>query len=128
MNPDNRNRALDNLRLVVRLDPRMIKGYAVLAKELLYGEINNGLKSRNKKDYTHNSLRQRQGLLQHLDNVSSPDLIECKEIISKGLSIEPTNDSLLKLQSELDLVMKYGRNNVQTRMMNVGSFGWSRGN
>ena len=128
MNPDNRNRALDNLRLVVRLDPRMIKGYAVLAKELLYGEINNGLKNRNKKEHTHNSLRQRQGLLQHLDNVSSPDLIECKEIISKGLSIEPTNDSLLKLQSELDLVIKYGRNNIQTRMMNVGSFGWSRGN
>jgi len=128
MNPDNRNRALDNLRLVVRLDPRMIKGYAVLAKELLYGEINNGLKNRNKKEHTHNSLRQRQGLLQHLDNVSSPDLIECKEIIYKGLSIEPTNDSLLKLQSELDLVIKYGRNNIQTRMMNVGSFGWSRGN
>jgi len=128
MNPDNRNRALDNLRLVVRLDPRMIKGYAVLAKELLYGEINNGLKNRNKKEHTHNSLRQRKGLLQHLDNVSSPDLIECKEIIYKGLSIEPTNDSLLKLQSELDLVIKYGRNNIQTRMMNVGSFGWSRGN
>eukprot|EP00804_Cyclotella_cryptica_P009348 CCRYP_009005-RE/>CCRYP_009005-RE protein AED:0.47 eAED:0.47 QI:20/0.5/0.33/1/0/0.33/3/0/182 len=37
---DSRQRALDNLRLVIQLDPNMIQAYVVLANELFYGEIN----------------------------------------------------------------------------------------
>lgn len=132
-NSDCRKRALDDLRLVIHLEPQMIKGYEVLAKELLYGDINDVSNVDKKKmdllQYkSNNSIRRRQGLMQQLDNTSSPELLECKETLRKGLSIDPTNSSLLKLQSELNLVMKYGRNNTQTRMMNVGSFGWSCAN
>ena len=120
---DSRRRALDNLRLVIQLEPKSIKGYITLSKELLYGGINDGLQTTTR----HSTIRKRQGLIQQLDNTSTPGLLECKETIRKGLIIDPSNDALLKLQSELDLVMKYGRNNVQTRMMNVGSFGWQGG-
>ena len=125
-----RQRALDNLRLIIQLNPKMIEGYIVLSKELLYGEINDDIRQHQRiKSVDHAnrySIRNRQskGLMQQLDN-STPDLIECRETIRKGLSIDSTNASLLKLQSELDLILKYGRNNVQTRMMNIGSFGWS---
>eukprot|EP00956_Cyclotella_meneghiniana_P017120 scaffold27601_cov69-Cyclotella_meneghiniana.AAC.9 len=111
----------------------MMKCYTLLAKELLYREVNkedesiegrhNNINSIQNAS-TNNSLRRRQGIMQQIDN-TTPNLVECKEIIRKGLSLEPTNESLLKLQSELNLVIKYGRNNAQTKMMNVGSFGWS---
>ena len=133
INSDNHQRALDNLRLVIQINPEMMKCYTLLAKELLYREVNkedesiegrhNNINSIQNAS-TNNSLRRRQGIMQQIDN-TTPNLVECKEIIRKGLSLEPTNESLLKLQSELNLVIKYGRNNAQTKMMNVGSFGWS---
>lgn len=133
INSDNHQRALDNLRLVIQINPEMMKGYTFLAKELLYREVNkedesivgrhNNINSIQNAS-TNNSLRRRQGIMQQIDN-TTPNLVECKETIRKGLSLEPTNESLLKLQSELNLVIKYGRNNAQTKMMNVGSFGWS---
>lgn len=128
-----RKRALDNLRIIIQLEPFNIKAYEVLATELLYGEINNGsisghARRQEKQQPTIGSIRHRQGLLQQLDIASSPDLAECKNTILRGLKIDPSNDSLLKLQSELNLVMKYGSSNVQTRMMNVGSFGRTNNN
>ncbi|KAL7485118.1 hypothetical protein ACHAW6_010736 [Cyclotella cf. meneghiniana] len=130
---DSRERALDNLRMVIQLDPDMIQAYEILAKELLYGEINDVSKIENKNrpekssiqyPTTNSSLRHRRGLIQQLDISPSPNLAECRDTIKKGLLINPMNQSLLKLESELHLVMKYGRSNAQTRMMNVGSFGW----
>lgn len=118
-----RDHALDNLRLVTQLDPKSIKSYVALSKELLYGEINNR-SNENKCPSTTTSMRHRRELMQHLDKTSSEVLTECREVIRKGLAVDRTNESLLKLQSELNLVTKYGKNNVQTRMMNVGSFGW----
>jgi hypothetical protein len=117
-----RDHALDNLRLVTQLDPKSIKSYVALSKELLYGEINNRPNENKRHSTTSTSIRHRRELMQHLDNTSSEVLTECREVIRKGLAVDPTNESLLKLQSELNLVTKYGKNNVQTRMMNVGSF------
>ena len=124
-NTNFRDRALDHLRLVTKLDPKSIKPYIALSKELLYGEINNRPSENKHHSTATTSIRCRRELLQHLDSTSSEVLTECKEVIRKGLVVDPTNESLLKLQSELNLVTKYGKNNVETRMMNVGSFGWN---
>ena len=133
INSESHQRALDNLRLVIQIDPKMLKGYTLLAKELLYREVNKEDKSYKGRHNNmnsiqnasiDNSLRRRRVIMQQIDN-TTPSLVECKEIIRRGLSLEPANESLLKLQSELNLVMKYGRNNAQTKMMKVGSFGWS---
>eukprot|EP00804_Cyclotella_cryptica_P009344 CCRYP_009005-RD/>CCRYP_009005-RD protein AED:0.36 eAED:0.36 QI:20/0.12/0.11/1/0/0/9/0/1019 len=68
---DSRQRALDNLRLVIQLDPNMIQAYVVLANELFYGEINydSKIEYRNRAEKnsvqhttTNSSVRQRQGV------------------------------------------------------------------
>ncbi len=170
----NRKRALDDLRLVIQLDPENIKAYEVLATELFYGDINGvssdyeqpnvyfqrdrGTKKTqqsklkilpidnpNEGGYDDTGLRQRKtnknqcvlgqtekstalakendAITQPLKNLSTT-LLECLEIINQGLDVDPNNDSLQKLMTELQVVVRYGKSSVHTKMMNVGSFGW----
>mmetsp|Transcript_5926 Transcript_5926/g.12340 ORF Transcript_5926/g.12340 Transcript_5926/m.12340 type:complete len:328 (-) Transcript_5926:193-1176(-) len=173
----NRKRALDDLRLVIRLDPGKIKAYEVLATELFYGEINGvssdeggyeqsnfylqktrttkqkqqskskilPIDNPNEGGYDDTGLRHRKtmntssasGQIEKLtalakpnDEINqplrnlSPTLLECLEVIHQGLHVDPKNDSLQKLKSELQVVVKYGKSSVHTKMMTVGSFGW----
>jgi len=139
----NRNRALDNLRLVIQLKPEMMKPYEVLATELFYGELTNRSEKQTPQPQTthsrgltsDNALRQRRNTAPLSTNTTSiqttneylslPELTECQEVIEQGLLEDPNNASLLKLQSELKVVMVYGRSGVHAKMMHVGSFGWS---
>lgn len=139
-----RDRALDTLRLVIQLNENSngckddnddkLKPYIVLATELFYGEIKHCSgdgPSRPGMSVPGNSLRQRdsQRLLQRQQAPKdiSPALIECQEIIKKGLQIDPQNESLLNLQTELRLVSEHGSDGSHAKMMNVGSFGWMSG-
>lgn len=54
----------------------------------------------------------------------SPALLECLEVIHQGLKIDPKHDALIKLNSELQLVIQYGRKGAHVKMMTVGSFGY----
>mmetsp|Transcript_9733 Transcript_9733/g.14518 ORF Transcript_9733/g.14518 Transcript_9733/m.14518 type:complete len:216 (+) Transcript_9733:71-718(+) len=124
-----RQKALSNLHLVIQLKREFIKAYIVLATELFYGEIKQAAdeyRDRRKRDSQSRygtSLRQRRNVQAQSTN-SSDALEECQQVIQQGLSVDPTNKSLLKLQSELNLVKRYGTNSIHTQMLNVGSFGW----
>ena len=133
-----RKKALDTLRLVIQLSdrsnkpgngqprPERLKPYIVLATELFYGEINAGNQSR--RNARNNSLRRR-GTESHTQqrrtaNIIPPALEECQETITKGLRLDPQNEPLLKLQSELQL---YARDSSNANMMSVGCIGWMNG-
>lgn len=123
-----RDGALDALRLVIKLDPAKVfsnaddimKPFIVLATELFYGEINdmNGKSDclRNRKASGNNTTRRRRGQTsqqqKESNNSTSPKLIECQDVIQKGLTIDPQNDSLLKLQNELGLIRQYGKTHI----------------
>mmetsp|Transcript_17469 Transcript_17469/g.37761 ORF Transcript_17469/g.37761 Transcript_17469/m.37761 type:complete len:226 (-) Transcript_17469:238-915(-) len=130
-----RKKALDTLRLVIQLQPDIMKPYIVLATELFYGDLNNdesveSNRGQQRKRKTNNSTTLRRREVQSTEESQhnpSPTLIECEEIIKQGLSVDPKNDSLLKLQNELQIVTQYGRNGAHAKMMNIGSLGWMRG-
>lgn len=123
-----RKKALNNLRLVLKLKRHFIKAYVVLATELFYGELKHTDDSDSRyeqKYHTQNnsrsssssgSLRQRRN--QHIQ--SHPAVEECQEIIEQGLSIDPTDKRLLNLQTELNLVKRYGTSSIHTQMLNFG--------
>lgn len=125
-----RKKALNNLRLVLKLKRHFIKAYVVLATELFYGELKQKDDSDppyEQKHHTQNSrssssggssgsLRQRRN--QHIQ--SHPAVEECQEIIEQGLSIDPTDKRLLNLQTELNLVKRYGTSSIHTQMLNFG--------
>jgi hypothetical protein len=124
-----RKKALNNLRLVLKLKRHFIKAYVVLATELFYGELKHidDSDSRYEQKYhmqysssssggSSGSLRQRRS--QHIQ--SHPAVEECQEIIEQGLSIDPTDKRLLNLQTELKLVQRYGTNSSHTQMLNFG--------
>ena len=130
-----RQQALDNLHLVIKLKREFIQAYIVLATELFYGELTNAAddyRDRRKQESQsrHGQLLRyrRMGQTRSTNNSSgradSDDLEECQQVIQQGLSVDPSNKSLLKLQSELKLVKRYGTNSTHTQMLNVGSFGW----
>mmetsp|Transcript_20979 Transcript_20979/g.26783 ORF Transcript_20979/g.26783 Transcript_20979/m.26783 type:complete len:218 (-) Transcript_20979:61-714(-) len=124
-----RRKALSNLHLVMQLKREFTTAYIVLATELFYGEIKQAAdeyRDRRKLESQSRygaSLRQRRNVQTQSTN-SSDALEECQQVIQQGLSVDPTNKSLLKLQSELNLVKRYGTNSIHTQMLNVGSFGW----
>lgn len=121
-----RKKALNNLRLVLKLKRHFSEAYVVLATELFYGELKHMDDSDEPKYHTQNSrsssgggsglLRQRRS--QHIQ--SHPAVEECQEIIEQGLSIDPTDKRLLNLQIELNLVKKYGTSSIHTQMLNFG--------
>mmetsp|Transcript_13949 Transcript_13949/g.23724 ORF Transcript_13949/g.23724 Transcript_13949/m.23724 type:complete len:217 (-) Transcript_13949:164-814(-) len=124
-----RRTALSNLHLVMQLKREFTTAYIVLATELFYGELKQAAdeyRDRRKQESQSRygaSLRQRRNVQTQSTN-SSDALEECQQVIQQGLSVDPTNKSLLKLQSELNLVKRYGTNSIHTQMLNVGSFGW----
>ena len=124
-----RRKALSNLHLVMQLKREFTTAYIVLATELFYGELKQAAdeyRDRRKQESQSRygaSLRQRRNVQTQSTN-SSDALEECQQVIQQGLSVDPTNKSLLKLQSELNLVKRYGTNSIHTQMLNVGSFGW----
>ena len=124
-----RDGALDTLRLVIKLDPAKVfsnsddimKPFIVLATALFYGEINNDMNGkndslRNRKASGNNTTRRRRGQTSQQQNESNNNLpsalIECQDVIQKGLAIDPQNDSLLKLQNELGLIRQYGKTHI----------------
>ena len=123
-----RKKALNNLRLVLKLKRHFSEAYVVLATELFYGELKHRDDSDEPKYHTQNSrssssgggssglLRQRRS--QHIQ--SHPAVEECQEIIEQGLSIDPTDKRLLTLQTELNLVKRYGTSSIHTQMLNFG--------
>jgi len=124
-----RRKALSNLHLVIQLKREFTTAYIVLATELFYGELKQAAdeyRDRRKQESQTRygtSLRQRRNVQTQSTN-SSDALEECQQVIQQGLSVDPTNKSLIKLQSELNLVKRYGTNSIHTQMLNVGSFGW----
>lgn len=125
-----RQKALRNLHLLIKLKSDYKEAYIVLATELFYGELKNAAdekqdrRKRESQSRDGQSLSYRRSQQTNSTNDSPAALEECQKIIQQGLSIEPTNKSLLKLQSELNLVKRYGTNPIHTQMLNVGSFGW----
>lgn len=122
-----RKKALNNLRLVLKLKRHFILAYVVLATELFYGELKHMDDSDEPKYHTQNGrsssgggssglLRQRRS--QHIQ--SHPAIEECQEIIEQGLSIDPTDKRLLNLQTELNLVKRYGTSSIHTQMLKLG--------
>lgn len=135
-----RERALETLRLVIRLRPDMMKAYSVLATELFYGDLNNPESGESDKRHERRRIANKQSVLRvrrraaptteqthDVTNNLSPALIECEAIVSQGLRVDGKDQSLLKLQNELKLINQYGRNGAHVKMMNVGSFGWTFG-
>lgn len=137
-----RSRALDTLRLVIKLQPDkcfgsnddMMKPYIVLATELFYMDINNDdvgegeqRKRRSKENNNIGRRWSRQATTQQYDKESndnlSPTLIECQDIIQQGLDLDPQNESLLKLQTEVQLIKQYGRNDAHLKMLRAGWVG-----
>ena len=124
-----RRKALSNLHLVMQLKREFTTAYIVLATELFYVELKQAAdeyRDRRKLESQSRygaSLRQRRNVQTQSTN-SSDAMEECQQVIQQGLSVDPTNKSLLKLQSELNLVKRYGTNSIHTQMLNVGSFGW----
>ena len=126
-----RDKALDKLRLVIRLQPEkafrgnddmIMKPYIILANELFYGYIQDGnSKIERRRIKENNTTRRRRGTTQQ-QCIDSPTLIECQDIIQQGLDINPQNDSLLKLQTEVQLI-KYGMNESHIKMLNAGYMG-----
>ena len=133
-----RSRALDTLRLVIKLRPSMcfgskddmMKPYIVLATELFYMDINNDDVGEGEQRKNSNNIgrrRSRQATTQQHDKESndnlSPTLIECQDIIQQGLDLDPQNESLLKLQTEVQLIKQYGRNDAHLKMLRAGWVG-----
>ena len=128
-----RDKALDKLRLVIQLHPEkafsgnddmIMKPYIILASELFYGYIQDGnskTERRRMKESNTTRLRRRGATQQQC--IDSPTLIECQDIIQQGLGINPQNNSLLKLQTEVLLIKKYGRNESHIKMLNAGYMG-----
>jgi hypothetical protein len=122
-----REEAWDTLRHVIRMRPEAVKAYIVLGTELLYSHMNDRAGKRDERisirgdKSTHNPPRRRRGA-QTTEEASR--LAECERIIERGLILDPTNDSLLKLQGELRLVNEYGLHGAQTRMIKVGRLDW----
>ena len=130
-----RQKALSNLHHVIKLKREFMNAYIVLATELFYGELKNAddeYRDRRKQESQNRygqSLRYRRSRQTtrrstNENNTSTAALEECQRVIQQGLSVDPSNKSLLKLQSELNLVKRYGTNSMHTQMLNVGSFGW----
>ena len=127
-----RQKALSNLHHVIKLRREFMNAYIVLATELFYGELKNAddeYRDRRKQESQNRygqSLRYRRSrqTTRSTNITSTAALEECQQIIRQGLSVDPSNKSLLKLQSELNLVKRYGTNSMHTQMLNVGSFGW----
>ena len=134
-----RSRALDTLRLVIKLHPNkcfgsnddMMKPYIVLATELFYMDINNDDVGDGEQWKNNNNIgrrRSRQATTQQHDKESndnlSPTLIECQDIIQQGLDLDPQNESLLKLQTEVQLIKQYGRNDAHLKMLRAGWVGY----
>ena len=127
-----RQKALSNLHHVIKLRREFMNAYIVLATELFYGELKNAddeYRDRRKQESQNRygqSLRYRRSrqTTRSTNITSTAALEECQQIIRQGLSVDPSNKSLLKLQSELNLVKRYGTNSTHTQMLNVGSFGW----
>ncbi|KAL9191376.1 hypothetical protein ACHAXT_001082 [Thalassiosira profunda] len=133
-----RKKALDTLRLVIQLNersnnpasgqprPEKLKPYILLATELFYGEMN--AENQSRRNARGNSLRrrgiQRPSQQQRTANAIPTPLVECQETITKGLRLDPKNEPLLKLQSELQL---YARDGSNANMMSVGCIGWMNG-
>ena len=128
-----RDKALDKLRLVIRLQPpekafrgnddMIMKPYIILANELFYGYIQDGhSKTERRRIKENNTTRKRRGTTQQ-QCIDSLTLIECQDIIQQGLDINPQNDSLLKLQSEVQLIKQYGMNESHIKMLNAGYMG-----
>lgn len=132
-----RKKTLDKLRLVIQLKPDRMKAYTVLATELLYEDINNsaagpgesGYNNEEGKRKTNNnsSLGRRKVQTIEKSQKESNNLLECGIVIKQGLSVDPENASLQKLQTEWQIITQYGRNGSQSKMMNIGSVGWMRG-
>mmetsp|Transcript_26158 Transcript_26158/g.37342 ORF Transcript_26158/g.37342 Transcript_26158/m.37342 type:complete len:218 (+) Transcript_26158:168-821(+) len=125
-----RQKALRNLRLVIKLKSDYMNAYTLLATELFYGELKHAAdenQDRRKREsqsrYGHSLTNSRSRQTTSTNN-SPVALEECQQVIQQGLSIDSANISLLKLQSELNLVKRYGTNSIHTQMLNVGSFGW----
>lgn len=125
-----RQKALRNLHLVIQLKRDYTEAYTVLATELFYGELKHAadetldrrkLESQSRYGQSLSNRRSRQT---NSTNAPPAVLEECQQVLQQGLSVDPTNKSLLKLQSELKLVKRYGTNSIHTQMLNVGSFGW----
>lgn len=122
-----RKKALNNLRLVLKLKRHFIKAYVVLATELFYGELKHmdDSDSRYGQTYHTQNSRSRSGggssesLRQRRKNQQHPAVEECQEIIELGLLIDPTDKRLLNLQTELNLVKRYGMS-IHTQMLNFG--------
>ena len=143
MKKGRRSRALDTLRLIIKLQPDkcfssngdMMKPYIALATELFHMGINNNndagdCKQRKRRSKENNNIGRRRSRLkttqQHdkesNDNLS-PTLIECQDIILQGLCLDPQNESLLKLQTEVQLIKQYGRNDAHLKMLRAGWVG-----
>ena len=128
-----RDRSLDTLRLVIQLHPEkafkgnddmIMKPYIILANELFYGYIQDGnskIERRRIKENNTTRLRRRGKTQQQC--IDSPTLVECQDIIQQGLDINPQNDSLLKLQTEVQLIKQYGMNESHIKMLNAGYMG-----
>ncbi|KAL3826605.1 hypothetical protein ACHAXA_010530 [Cyclostephanos tholiformis] len=123
-----REKALDILRLVIRKRPESIRPYIVLGTELLYRHINGGA-GRNERISTHRvkSTYDARLIRRGAQITEAPQLAECKQIIERGLLLDPNNESLLTLQGELRLVNEYGLHGAQTRMIKIGRLDWMDG-
>mmetsp|Transcript_23973 Transcript_23973/g.57872 ORF Transcript_23973/g.57872 Transcript_23973/m.57872 type:complete len:232 (-) Transcript_23973:41-736(-) len=127
-----RERALDQLRLAIQLRPDMVKSYIVLATELFHGDLHDSLRGdsnqetwKNLKKRNNTTLRRREPqTTRTVANNVSMSLVECQDLIKRGLAIDPKNDSLIKLQNEVDVVNRYGSHGAHAKMMSIGSFGW----
>ena len=125
-----RQKALRNLHLVIQLKSDYKEAYTVLATELFYGELKNAAdenrdrRKRESQSRYGQSMRYRRSRQTNTTNSSPAAIEECQQVIHQGLSVDPSNKSLLKLQAELNLVKRYGTNSNHTQMLNVGSFGW----
>lgn len=127
-----RDKSLDTLRTVIQLHPEkafcgnddmIMKPYIILANELFYGYIQDGnSKTERRRIKENNTTRRRRGTTQQ-QCIDSPTLIECQDIIQQGLDINPQNDSLLKLQAEVQLINQYGMNESHVKMLNAGYMG-----
>ena len=127
-----RDKALETLRLVIQLHPEkafsgnddmIMKPYIILANELFYGYIQDGnSKTERRRMKEYNTTRRRRITTQQ-QCIDSPTLVECQDIIQQGLDINPQNNSLLKLQSEVQLIMQYGMNESHVKMLNAGYMG-----
>jgi len=127
-----RDKALDKLRLVIQLQPEkafsgnddmIMKPYIILANELFYGYIQDGNSTTERRKMKENNTTRRRRGTKEQQFIESPTLIECQDIIQQGLSVDSSNDSLLKLQNEVQLITQFGMNESHIKMLNAGYMG-----